>query len=248
MKLYGIIGYPLGHSFSEKYFTEKFEKENLTDCTFRNFEIENEGEFKSLIADNQQLQGLSVTIPYKRSIMSFLDNIDNDAKKIGAVNCIRIEQKVDKTVSTGYNTDVYGFEHSFVPLLKSHHKKALVLGSGGASKAVVYILEKLKIDYLIVTRSPHGCKHIRYSVLHEEIMQEHNIIINTTPLGMFPEINSCPDIPYKFITKDFLLFDLIYNPETTQFLKKGKEVGATIKNGLEMLHLQAEKAWEIWNQ
>jgi len=247
MKQYGIIGYPLSHSFSKDYFTEKFKKMNLADCEFMNLEIENEGMFNSIISDNQRLKGLSVTIPYKRSIMSFLDNIDEDAKKIDAINCIKIERTGDKTLLTGYNTDVYGFEHSFVPLLKSNHKKALILGSGGASKAVVYVLEKLEIDYLIVTRSPHGCKHIRYGVLHKEIMKEHNIIINTTPLGMYPDINSFPDIPYEFINKDSFLFDLVYNPEMTLFLKKGSEQGATVKNGLEMLHLQAEKAWEIWN-
>ncbi len=247
MKLYGIIGYPLSHSFSKDYFNTKFKNNDLSDCSFRNFEIKNEGEFKALIADNPYLKGLSVTIPYKRSIMSFLDEIDGDAKKIGAVNCVKIERKERKTVLTGYNTDVLGFERSFKPLLKSHHNKALVLGSGGASKAVIYVLEKLNIDYLIVTRSPHGCKHIRYGVLHKEIMKEHNIIINTTPLGMYPNPDKCPDIPYEFINTDFLLFDLIYNPETTLFLKNGKEKGATIKNGLDMLHYQAEEAWKIWN-
>jgi len=247
MKQYGIIGYPLGHSFSGKYFTGKFRRENLVDCRFENFEIDNVGLFKSIISKNPELRGLSVTIPYKRSIMSFLDSINAEAKKIDAVNCIKIDKRGEKKILTGYNTDIYGFEHSFVPLLKPHHKKALILGSGGASKAVVYVLEKLEIDYLIVTRTPHGCKHIRYGVLHKEIMKEHNIIINTTPLGMFPDINSKPDIPYEFISEDSFLFDLVYNREMTLFLKKGSEQGATVKNGLEMLHLQAEKAWEIWN-
>jgi shikimate dehydrogenase len=247
MKQYGIIGYPLGHSFSGKYFTGKFRRENLVDCRFENFEIDNVGLFKSIISKNPELRGLSVTIPYKRSIMSFLDSINAEAKEIDAVNCIKIDKRGKKRILTGYNTDIYGFEHSFVPLLKPHHKKALILGSGGASKAVVYVLEKLEIDYLIVTRTPHGCKHIRYGVLHKEIMKEHNIIINTTPLGMYPDINSFPDIPYEFINKDSFLFDLVYNPEMTLFLKKGSEQGATVKNGLEMLHLQAEKAWEIWN-
>ena len=248
MKQYGIIGYPLGHSFSGKYFTGKFRRENLVDCRFENFEIDNVGLFKSIISKNPELRGLSVTIPYKRSIMSFLDSINAEAKKIDAVNCIKIDKRGEKRILTGYNTDIYGFEHSFVPLLKPHHKKALILGSGGASKAVVYVLEKLEIDYLIVTRTPHGCKHIRYGVLHKEIMKEHNIIINTTPLGMFPDINSKPDIPYEFISEDSFLSDLVYNPEMTLFLKKGSEQGATVKNGLEMLHLQAEKAWEIWNE
>jgi shikimate dehydrogenase len=248
MKQYGIIGYPLGHSFSGKYFTGKFRRKNLVDCRFENFEIDNVGLFKSIISENPELRGLSVTIPYKRSIMSFLDLINDEAKEIDAVNCIKIDKRGEKKILTGYNTDIYGFEHSFAPLLKPHHKKALILGSGGASKAVVYVLEKLEIDYLIVTRTPHGCKHIRYGVLHKEIMKEHNIIINTTPLGMYPDINSKPDIPYEFISEDSFLFDLVYNPEMTLFLKKGSEQGATVKNGLEMLHLQAEKAWEIWNE
>ena len=247
MKTFGIIGYPLSHSFSKKYFEDKFLRENISDFEFRVFEMENVLGIRDLIATHPNIVGLSVTIPHKEIILNYLDEIDEGAKKIGAVNCIKISHKNNKPYLSGFNTDTFGFENSLKPLLKNHHKKALILGTGGAAKAVAFTLDKLGIEYLFITRKPTGCKHIRYSILHEGILNEHTLIINTTPLGMFPDIDSSPDIPYQFLSEKHLLFDLTYNPTETLFLKKGKEKGATIKNGLEMLHLQAEKAYGIWN-
>ena len=248
MKTFGIIGYPLSHSFSKKYFDDKFLRENISGSEFHAFEMEMVLGIRDFIAERPSLKGLSVTIPFKETILNFLDEIDEDAKKIGAVNCIRISKKNNKPFLSGFNTDTYGFENSLKPLLKTHHKKALILGTGGAAKAVAFTLDKLRIDYLFITRKPTGCKHIRYSILHEGILNEHTLIINTTPLGMYPDIDSCPDIPYQFISEKHLLFDLTYNPCESLFLKKGKEKGASIKNGLEMLHLQADRAYGIWNQ
>ncbi|MFH1004340.1 MAG: shikimate dehydrogenase [Bacteroidota bacterium] len=243
MRTFGLIGYPLSSSFSQKYFNEKFARENISDCEFKNFPIENIEEFPSLIKNNPTLCGLSITIPHKQSVMKYLNVIDDEtAKEIGAVNCIIRRQMA------GYNTDVFGFEQSLKPLLKHHHNKALVLGTGGASKAIQYVLRKLKIDYLLVSRTKNeeqGTK-ILYSDLNKEIIFSHSLIINTTPLGMFPDINYCADIPYEFLSSKHLLYDLNYNPAETLFLKKGKERRTEIKNGMEMLHLQAEKAWEIW--
>lgn len=259
MKIYGLIGYPLSHSFSQKYFTEKFKKENITDCEFRNFPLESINNFPALLAQHPNLQGISITIPHKQNVIKFLKNVDETAKEIGAVNCIRVSDL------KGFNTDIIGFEQSIKPLLKKHHTHALVLGTGGASKAVTYILDKLKIKFRYVSRNKHRSspnvshkfffdknkdllqKCISYSDINSHCLQKYNLIINTTPVGMYPNINECPDIPYEFINDKHLLYDLIYNPDETLFLKKGKEKGAQTKNGLEMLHIQAEKAWQIWN-
>jgi len=245
MKTYGLIGFPLSHSFSQKYFVEKFKQEGISDCEFKNFPNKNINDFSALIKSNPTLCGLSVTIPHKQSVIKFLDEIDASAKEIGAVNCIKRWQMADgRWQMVGYNTDIFGFEQSLKPLLKSHHEGALILGTGGASKAVSYILDKSKIKFRYISRTS---KYLSYIDINERIIQENLLIINTTPLGMFPNINDCPNIPYQFITSKHLLYDLTYNPEESLFLKKGKEKGAQIKNGLEMLHLQAEKAWEIWN-
>ena len=238
MRTFGLLGFPLSHSFSQKYFTEKFKKENITDCEFKNFSLENIEELSDLLKNNSSLCGLSVTIPHKQSVMKFLNRIDATAKEIGAVNCIRTKDM------KGFNTDILGFEKSLKPLLKSHHKQALVLGTGGASKAVTHILDLSKIKFRLVSRK---INHLSYSDLNHAYVSESQLIINTTPLGMFPNLNDCPKIPYEFLTSKHLLYDLNYNPEETLFLKKGKEKGAQIKNGLEMLHLQAEEAWRIWN-
>jgi len=245
MRTFGLIGFPLSHSFSQKYFTEKFQRESISDCEFRNFSIEDIGMLPSIIKNTPTLQGMSVTIPHKQNVIRFLDRVDEAAKKIGAVNCIKISQKPGGSQQlTGYNTDVFGFEKSLKPLLRPHHRKALILGTGGASKAVAFVLDSSGITFKIVSRTKGD---LSYAEMNQKIMEEYSLIINTTPVGMFPDINQCPDIPYEFLSPKHLLYDLTYNPAETLFLKKGKENGTAIKNGLEMLQLQAEKAWEIWN-
>ncbi len=244
MKLYGLIGYPLGHSFSKKYFEEKFAKEELKDCEFELFPLKNIDAFKELIAGEKSLYGIAVTIPYKETVMQFLNEIDPVAQAIGAVNCIQFSEGKLK----GYNTDVIGFEQSLLPLLKPHHTKALILGSGGSSKAVKYVLEKNNIVCKIVSRSARvGSGTISYEDLNEAIMDEYNIIINCTPVGMYPNEHLAPEIPYHLITEKHLLYDLTYKPEKTKFLEEGELRGAVIKNGFEMLVLQAEENWKVWN-
>jgi len=259
MKLYGLIGFPLSHSFSKKYFTDKFEAEKITDVKYDLFPIEHINELPALLQGSSDLCGLNVTIPHKISVLKYLDWIENDAKHAGAVNCIRIsaESPVLAAFSgelgvkghdfrlEGFNTDIYGFEMSLTPLLKNHHDQALVLGDGGAAKAVKCVLENLGINFKVVTRKPHP-GNLLFTDLKPHHIKQHTLIINTTPLGMVPNINEYPPIPYEAITDDHLLYDLIYNPEETLFLKKGAEQGAATKNGYEMLVLQAEKSWEIW--
>lgn len=251
-KTYGLIGFPLIHSFSQKYFTEKFSSENISDCEFKNFSVEYVSEFKNLISQHPNLLGLSVTIPHKETIIPLLDMLDSSAKNVGAVNCVkRQKSEMGKWVTTGFNTDIFGFEKSLKPLLKSHHTHALILGTGGASKAVAYVLDMFKIKFRYISRYNNKknllSKILSYEELSQDIISESAIIINTTPLGMFPNVNTCPDIPYEHLSSKHLLYDLNYNPQETLFLKKGTEKGAEIKNGLEMLHFQAEQAWEIWN-
>jgi shikimate dehydrogenase len=243
MRLFGLIGYPLSHSFSKKYFTEKFEQEGLTDCRYELFPIATINELPGILIKHPELEGLNITVPYKRQVIPFLDSSTNIPAGVNACNCIHIKE--GKLV--GYNTDVIGFEKSFTPLLKSHHKKALVLGNGGAAAAVVFVLKKLSIDFIIVSRELHSNSSLTYKDINEQVMKECNIIINTTPLGMYPNERSCPSIPYQFISENHLLYDLVYNPAKTLFLQKGEELGATIKNGEEMLMLQAEESWRIWN-
>ena len=244
MKLFGLIGYPLSHSFSKKYFKKKFQKEGIV-ADYLNFEIENISELKSILVENPTLCGLNVTIPHKENIIPLLDKMSKEALAIGAVNTIKISNEGNLE---GFNTDVFGFVSSIKPLLKTHHKKALVLGTGGSSKAIVYGLNQLKIKSKLVSRSSKKEADFTYNHLSLEIIQEHQIIINCTPLGMYPNISSLPDIPYQHISEDHLLFDLVYNPDETEFLKKGKTQGATVKNGLEMLQVQAHKSWEIWTR
>jgi shikimate dehydrogenase len=247
MRKYGLIGYPLGHSFSKGYFSEKFKNENIKDTEYNNYPLDPVEQFPSLIKDNTELLGLNVTIPYKQEIIQFLDELDDIALAIGAVNTIKIIRDKEKYYLKGYNTDYYGFEESLKPLLRKNHQKALILGTGGASKAVAYVLDNLGISYRYVSRSPNSNKVLSYSKITSEIIGEYHLIINTSPLGMYPDINDCPDIPYKSLSKNHILYDLIYNPEKTLFLQKGIESHSTIVNGLPMLHLQAEKAWTIWN-
>ena len=235
----GLIGKNIAYSFSEKYFTEKFHRQNLTDFSYQLFDLKDINEVETLFS-NENLLGFNITIPYKQAIIPFLDALSPEAQKVGAVNTV----KINEGKKIGYNTDVYGFEKSFVPMLRNHHQKALILGNGGASKAVTFVLDKLGIPYTKVTRNDD--EFLSYDNLDETIISSHQIIINCTPVGTFPQINAAPNLPYQFLTEAHYLYDLIYNPEETKFLQLGKEKGAQIKNGLEMLHLQAEKAWEIW--
>ena len=244
MKLYGLIGHPLTHSFSKKYFTEKFEKEHLTDCKFELFDIPTINDLRVILAQNTNLKGLSVTIPYKEVVMEYLDEIDETAKKIGAVNTIKIEN--NKLI--GYNTDYFGFKQSLKPFLEISQERALILGTGGASKAVYHALTSLNINCLFVSRNPKNDNEISYEEVNEYVIRNHQIIVNATPIGTFPNINEKPAIKYNEITSKHLLYDLVYNPSETQFLKEGKQRGAMVLNGLQMLQLQAEKAWEIWNK
>lgn len=245
MKLYGLIGYPLGHSFSKKYFEEKFAREGLSNCAFELFPLKEIGEFKALLSEEESLHGIAVTIPYKEAVMQFLDEVDPAAQAIGAVNCIRFSKGKLK----GCNTDVIGFEQSLLPMLRPHHTKALILGSGGSSKAVKFALAKNNIEYKIVSRSPNEqAAAISYKDLDAAIMADYHIIINCTPVGMYPDEHLSPEIPYGLITEKHLLYDLTYKPEKTRFLEQGEDRGASIKNGFEMLVLQAEENWKIWNE
>ncbi|MBN4070648.1 shikimate dehydrogenase [Olleya sp. AH-315-F22] len=243
MSKFGLIGKNIEYSFSKSYFTNKFESEDLPH-TYQNFDIESIDNFIDIIKNIKDLKGLNITIPYKETIIPFLNKIDKKAKKISAVNTIKITKNGNLI---GYNTDYYGFKKSIQPYLKKNHKKALILGTGGASKAIAYTFKKLGIEYNYVSRTASNNATYTYETLSEEIIESHNIIINCTPLGTYPETNVYAPIPYGAITKSHLLYDLIYNPEETKFLTIGKLKGATICNGLEMLKLQADKAWEIWN-
>ena len=230
MQKYGLIGYPLGHSFSKNFFNQKFESEHI-DAQYINFEIPSIKDFKDVLKFNPELHGLNVTIPYKEQVIPYLDDLDEDARLIGAVNVI---------------SDVIGFRRSIEPLLTPSHRRALILGTGGASKAVFHGLKQLGVESTFVSRTAkEGC--ITYADLTREMMDRYTVIVNTTPLGMFPNVDSCPDIPYEWLTPNHLLYDLLYNPDETLFMRRGKERGAVVKNGLEMLLLQAFAAWEIWN-
>lgn len=245
MDIYGLIGYPLGHSFSKKYFTQKFKDENI-EAEFKNFEIDNLNKFPELITKNKNIKGLSVTIPYKKQIIEYLNELSPEAKSTGAVNSIKIFRKDNNIITKGYNTDIYGFKESLLSFIKNKKLKAIILGTGGAAQAVSYALNKCNITHKFVSRKAHKNEY-SYKELNE-IINEYELIINTTPLGMHPQIDTFPDIPYGKINEKHYLYDLTYNPETTIFLARGKEKGANIKNGLEMLHLQAERSWDIWNK
>lgn len=248
MDKYGLIGYPLKHSFSVTYFNEKFQSENI-DAEYVNFEIPRIEDFPEVVAENINLCGLNVTIPYKEQVIPYLDELDPDTAKIGAVNVIKIiRQGKAKVKLVGYNSDIIGFTQSIEPLLQPHHQKALLLGTGGASKAVYHGLANLGIASTYVSRSKRDKETITYADLTPEVMAEHTIIVNCTPVGMYPKVDFCPDIPYDLLTPRHLLYDLLYNPDETLFMKKGRAQGATVKNGLEMLLLQAFAAWEIWHR
>ena len=239
---FGLVGKNISYSFSKGYFGEKFEKLNLEDYSYDNLDFQNIEDFPEFIKQNPTISGLNVTIPYKEAIIPFLDKLSKRAIEIGAVNTIKITKSGKLK---GFNTDYIGFQKSIEPLLNVNHKKALILGTGGASKAVAYALKQLEIPYLFVSRNDIG-DAIGYNQINEKTFEEFQIIINCTPVGTFPNTNTCPEIPYEYFTTNHLAFDLIYNPAETLFLKKAKEQGAIVKNGLEMLTLQAEKSWDIW--
>lgn len=244
MKLFGLIGFPLIHSFSKQYFDEKFEREKIIDCQFQNFSLSYISELKNLIENNPNLKGLAVTIPYKKKVMHYLDNASENAMKMVACNCIKIENGK----LYGFNTDVIGFEKSLKKELSSHHQKALILGTGGAASAVEFVLSKLHIPSLFVSRNVIGKnKTISYADINKAVLNEYSLIVNTTPVGTFPNVNECPNIPYHLLSNKNHLFDAIYNPDKTLFLKKGEQQGCIVQNGYEMLTIQAEANWEIWN-
>lgn len=243
MYKFGLIGKNIEYSFSRAYFTEKFKANHLPHC-YVNFDLDTISMFPEIFQNHKNIKGLNVTIPYKETVIPYLNKLNKKAKAIGAVNTIKISKK-GKLI--GYNTDYYGFKKSIEPLLQPHHTKALILGTGGASKAIVYALKKLDIVYRFVSRTASKEHTLTYASLTESDIKEHTIIINCTPLGTYPNVELCPNIPYKALTKNHLLYDLVYNPAETTFLKHGKAKGATICNGETMLKLQAEKAWDIWN-
>ena len=235
----------MGHSFSQSYFNEKFQNENI-DALYENFEIPSIENFPEIIETNPNLRGLNVTIPYKEKVISYLDVISPEAREIGAVNVIKVERKGKSTYLTGYNSDVIGFTRSIEPLIEKYHKKALILGTGGASKAINYGLKSLGLETVFVSRYRKP-DTICYEDITPKVIKEYNVIVNCTPLGMFPHTDECPNLPYEAMNTQTLLYDLIYNPDTTMFMQKGAEHGATVKNGLEMLLLQAFASWEFWH-
>ncbi len=239
---YGLLGKNISYSFSKGYFTQKFNDLELSDHSYENFDLDSIDDFKKVIEDDPQIKGLNVTIPYKEEVIPFLDELDNTAAQIGAVNTIKVS--TDHLI--GFNTDAIGFEKSLVSHLEPYHTKALVLGTGGASKAIAYVLEKLNIDFRFVSRNANKGQ-FSYHDLNEKIIRGHTLIVNCTPLGTHPEVEKYPTLPYRFLGDKHLLYDLIYNPSKTSFLIKGEERGASIVNGLKMLELQAEASWEIWN-
>ncbi len=246
MEKYGLLGYPLKHSFSITYFNEKFQSENI-DAEYVNFEVSQISDIVKVVSENPDLKGLNVTIPYKEQVIPYLDEVDKAAAAIGAVNVIKIVRNKNKTRLIGYNTDVIGFTQSIRPHLADHHKKALILGTGGSSKAVKYGLQQLGIESVNITRTPKTGM-LTYEQLTPEIMEKYTVIVNCTPVGMYPKVDDCPDIPYNLLTSTHLLYDLLYNPNTTLFMKKGEAQGAITINGLEMLLLQGFAGWEIWQK
>lgn len=243
MNKYGLIGFPLSHSFSENYFANKFLREGITDCVYQNFPLQDIQDLYKLIENNPDLKGINVTIPYKERIIPFLTAGNEIVRATGACNCIRVNQ----TNLLGFNTDVIGFEKSLVTHLKPHHTKALILGEGGAAKAVAYVFEKLGIEYLYLVRKGRSeNRRVLFEDVTESLLESHTVIVNSTPLGTYPKIHECPPIKYDVLSPKHYLYDLVYNPAKTLFLQKGEAKGAVVKNGYEMLVLQAEESWKIW--
>lgn len=245
MDRYGLIGYPLGHSFSKAFFNQKFEDEGL-DAEYENYEITTIESLPEIVDTTPELKGLNVTIPYKRQVMDYLDTVSPEAARVGAVNVIRIKRQEKKTILKGYNSDVIGFAQSIEPMLEKYHKKALILGTGGASNAVDFVLKNLGLQTQKVSRTKKE-NAIEYKDVTAETVEEYNVIVNCTPCGMYPNTEECPMLPYEAMNGRNILYDLIYNPDNTLFMKKGIQQGATVKNGLEMLLLQAFASWDFWN-
>lgn len=246
LRTFGLIGYPLSHSFSKKFFSTKFENEHISGCSYELYPIESVDRIRRLTIQHSSLCGLNVTIPHKVTVIPFLDELDDAAAQIGAVNCIAIERRGDEIFLKGYNTDAFGFAESLKPMLTIRHKKALIFGDGGAAKAVKYVMKQLSIPYLVVNRRK-AQNALTYEDVSAGLLKDYLILVNTTPLGMSPHTESYPPIPYEHLTSGHLAYDLVYNPEETVFLREARLRGASVKNGLEMLHLQAERSWEIWN-
>lgn len=246
MRIFGLVGFPLGHSFSKRYFDDFFAANELSDCRFENFEWESVDQIRSRVASMPELVGFNVTIPHKKNIISQLDWVDESALAAGAVNCVKVSRCAEGVFLRGYNTDTYGFRKAVTAMTDIRGLKALVLGSGGAAGAVCSVFDQMNVPYRVVSRSKSE-KTMVYSDLSQEIMQEYRLIVNTTPQGMFPHTDEAPEIPYQWITQNHFLYDLVYNPSETLFLKKGRTVGATVKNGQTMLIEQARRAWAIYN-
>lgn len=248
MKLYGLIGYPLEHSFSPAYFSRKFQREQI-DAQYRLFPLTSISQFPGLLESHPNLSGLNVTIPYKQKILSFISQLQGAAQTIRAVNTIAFPRADELNYTLGFNTDAYGFRQAIQSKIKPHHRKALILGTGGSSRTVAYVLDQLQIQWLWVSRKPSDSKHtISYCDLTAQLLKDFLVIVNTTPLGMYPRIQDKPDLPYDAIGEHHLLFDLIYNPSVTAFMEEGRNRGADTANGYRMLCLQAERSWELWNQ
>lgn len=248
MPRFGLIGKNLAHSFSQKYFTQKFQEQGLSKYSYHNFEIPTIEGLKEIINQNKDLKGLNVTIPYKEEVIPYLDELSEEAKAVGAVNTIEIIRNQDELKLVGHNTDVIGFRESIRPVLKGFQHKALILGSGGAAKAVEFVLKKIGLEVLFVSRSAVKSNQVNYSDLNELAMNQFLVVVNSTPLGTYPNVSECPDIPYEYLTDRHLLLDLVYNPEQTTFMGKGLQQGASVRNGYAMLVGQAEAAWDIWNE
>ena len=247
MEKYGLIGYPLGHSFSRKFFTEKFAREGI-EAVYENYEIEQATALLDIVRDNPELRGLNCTIPHKQAILPLMDSLSDEAREIGAVNVIRIRRRPDGSpLLEGFNSDIIGFTRSIRPLLQPHHRRALILGTGGASKAISTGLTQLGLEWTFVSRS-HRTRMLTYADITPELLRDYEVIVNCSPVGMYPHTDEAPALPYQALTERHLLYDLVYNPEKTRFMKLGALQGATVKNGLEMLYLQALASWEIWNQ
>lgn len=247
MRIFGLAGNPLDHSYSGEYFTRKFSDEKIADCRYDLFPVKEAAVIRKMAEDRAELEGLNVTSPFKKSVIPYLDDLDEAAKKIGAVNCIRICRRKGGIFLKGYNTDAPAFRDSLFPLLNARYNKALILGTGGAADAVQYALSQLHIGFRLVSRNP-GTDMLAYNQLNRSLMEDYFLIINATPVGMYPDAGKCPPVPYSLLSESHLLYDLIYNPAMTLFLQKGRQQGASVKNGLEMLRRQAELSWKIWNE